>query len=180
MYNYESVYSASSTILEKLNNQKSRIKNNKKELLDYKNELKDYYNKVKEIEQDIKHKLSELSIDHIEPTSKEDKSLGDTDSLSYDVAKLELIYEKMKIYCREFEDNYLDLNDSFNELVTNYSTTNTKSLEEIQTSLLTNYKIIKNNFYNNLDLLKINIEKLTKVSNITKQVADSIEVSFDG
>jgi len=177
---YESIYSSSPIVMEKINIQKNKIKNNKNNLLEYKDEVKNLYTKIKEIEEDIKNKISQIFIESINETSNENKSLGEVEDISFDMPKLEMTYDKMKNYSNKFMDNYTELNIMFEELSESYNTSNSIALEDLKNRLLTKYSVVKKNINNNLFLLKQNIDSMNHSSNIMKEIAESLITSIDG
>lgn len=177
---YESIYSSSPIIMEKINIQQNKIKNNQNNLLEYKDEVKNLYTKIKEIEEDIKNKISQIFIESINETSNENKSLGEVEDISFDMPKLEMAYDKMKNYSNKFMDNYTELNIMFEELSESYNTSNSIALEDLKNRLLTKYSVVKKNINNNLFLLKQNIDSMNHSSNIMKEIAESLITSIDG
>jgi len=177
---YESIYSSSPIVMEKINIQQNKIKNNQNNLLEYKDEVKNLYTKIKEIEEDIKNKISQIFIESINETSNENKSLGEVEDISFDMPKLEMTYDKMKNYSNKFMDNYTELNIMFEELSESYNTSNSIALEDLKNRLLTKYSVVKKNINNNLFLLKQNIDSMNHSSNIMKEIAESLITSIDG
>jgi len=177
---YESIYSSSPIVMEKINIQQNKIKNNQNNLLENKDEVKNLYTKIKEIEEDIKNKISQIFIESINETSNENKSLGEVEDISFDMPKLEMTYDKMKNYSNKFMDNYTELNIMFEELSESYNTSNSIALEDLKNRLLTKYSVVKKNINNNLFLLKQNIDSMNHSSNIMKEIAESLITSIDG
>lgn len=174
---YDSIYSNYYAVQSKVNYQKNKIKNNKVGLFAYKDEVKKYYSSIKEIESEIKYKISQISIEDPEVTSKENKTLGDSDTLYHDVVNLNAVFEKMKKIFGEFEKNRKDLEEVLNNLYENYNSPNSKDIKEIIDALLLKYDKINMNFSNNINLLNENIHSMEQISSNMKDVADNIVVS---
>lgn len=171
---YDAVSTTASNVIDKRIAHKNKLSNNKKGLLDYKDNLKKYYDFVKETEDEFTHKLTDFSLAKIYSNTPEEKSIGTTDEMIYEIAKIGELFEKMKKYYREFEENYKNIQIILDELKECYNSKNSELLNDIHIQVINKYKMIKSNINNNVELLKKNFDSLMEATNAMKLASERL------
>lgn len=159
-----------------IDRQKNILRNINRNIEKYKENFKTFCNNIEKVEDEIKQKLLQITIEPAEEVSPISRELGSVDELYINADSIELIIKKLNGYCK-YEDSILDsLKTIFNEMDSNYLTDNRAEIYDMGLKIISKYKTILNNHLNNIKLLENSIMD----SRVAKLKAQSMLENMDG
>lgn len=159
-----------------IDRQKNILRNINRNIEKYKENFKTFCNNIEKVEDEIKQKLLQITIESAEEVSPISRELGSVDELYINADSIELIIKKLNGYCK-YEESILDsLKTIFNEIDSNYLTDNRTEIYDMGLKIISKYKTILNNHLNNIKLLENSIMD----SRVAQLKAQSILENMDG
>lgn len=157
--------------------QKTKLQTTKVNINKYKKNIKNYFSTIEEIENQIKLKLSKLTISPIKENSLLEHKLGNTEEILMDINQIENSVKKLQMYKEQEEINLENLKEIFNNIKYNYITNNKDTLEDIELDIILKYKIIINNNHNNIKILNINIERFKTAKTEMENILNNVNIN---